>query len=112
MKPIIFLSILFWGYRAFTQNATKIELPVKGNCEECKVRIENAADIKGVKSVLWNSKTQRALIEYYPAKTSIQHIRLAISEAGHDTDSTQASPKAYNRLPNCCRYRHTTCEKP
>ena len=56
MKTII---ILFVGIilSLKIQSQTTIitsTVAVKGNCDDCKERIENAADIKGVKTSNWN----------------------------------------------------------
>ena len=93
------------------QSVKTITLNVAGNCGECKERIENAADIKGVKICTWDSKTKVAKITYDPTKTSPEQIELDIASAGHDTPGKKATADAYKKLPNCCRYRDGKCEK-
>jgi periplasmic mercuric ion binding protein len=85
---------------------------VRGNCEECKERIENAADIKGVKKTVWNAETQVATVTYDTEKTSVLKIQEAIASFGHDAGSVKASDKKYKSLPKCCQYRDRKCEDP
>ena len=58
MKKLIIIAICFIAFGIKAQTTVKtITLAVKGNCEQCKERIENAADIKGVKICTCSGKT-------------------------------------------------------
>lgn len=87
-------------------------LTVKGNCEECKERIENAADIKGVKITVWNADAQAATVTYDSTKTSIDQVAQAIASVGYDAGAYKGNDKKYRRLPKCCQYRDGKCEEP
>jgi len=78
---------------------------VDGVCGMCKDRIENAALIKGVKTVQWNKNTHYLVVKYKPAKVSMEVIQKEIAKAGHDTGDFIADDKIYNNLPPCCHYR-------
>ena len=53
MKTLISAIVLFFALNINAQNTTVTQtFSVKGNCEQCKERIENAADIKGVKTTI------------------------------------------------------------
>jgi len=79
---------------------------VSGNCDLCKERIEKTAkSIKGVKSAVWDSKTQHIQVEYDSMKTDLNIIQKAIANAGHDTEKYKADDKTYESLPACCHYR-------
>lgn len=109
MKNLILLSILFLsGYNLKAQMITAT-LSVKGNCDMCKKRIENAADIKGVKNCDWDEKTKIASITYNSEKTSMVEIEQAIAKKGYDTEGAKADEVAYNKLPKCCQYRTNVC---
>lgn len=112
MKTIFLSIILFMSAQVFGQDKTvkTFTVLVKGNCEQCKSRIENAADIKGVKLCTWDEKTQVATITYKPDKVSPGQIEKAIAAAGHDVDTVKASDAVYNKLPGCCKYRDRKCE--
>ncbi len=83
---------------------------VKGNCEECKERIENAADIKGVKISSWDEKTQILTVTYKSDKVSLVQIEKAIAVSGHDAADIKAGDASYKKLPSCCKYRDRACE--
>jgi copper chaperone CopZ len=114
MRTIINLFFLFCIVStSFSQeNAPKtMTLLVKGNCDECKQRIENAADIKGVKLCNWDKEKQVATIIYRPDKVTPEQIEKAIAASGHDAGVTKAQSGTYQKLPDCCKYRDKNCEK-
>ena len=109
MKKLILIALILVGIQLKAQVITST-LSVKGNCDQCKKRIENAADIKGVKDFTWDKKTKIAQVTYSSDKTSLVEIEEAIAKSGYDTDNAKASQKAYNKLPKCCKYRDGKCE--
>ena len=49
MKTITIIIAILFSINSQAQTTIKTAtIAVKGNCEQCKERIENAADIKGV----------------------------------------------------------------
>jgi len=114
MKKIIYL-LLFISSFAYAQEKQKqvitATFKVSGNCEQCKNRIENAADIKGVKRTDWNADTKILKVIYRADKVSENQIKEAIAKAGHDVESFIADEATYNKLPGCCRYRDRKCEE-
>jgi len=106
---IIFISVLF-SVKLHAQVVTST-VAVKGNCDECKERIENAADIKGVKNCVWDETKQVISVTYDPKKVSLGEIEKAIAKSGHDAGHEKADLKAYNGLPACCQYQHADCKK-
>ncbi len=88
------------------QEPTVAELKVKTSavCETCKETIEKAlAFEKGVKKSNLNIDSKIVTVTYNPQKTTPEKIRLAISNAGYDADEVKANPKAFKKLPNCCK---------
>jgi copper chaperone CopZ len=85
---------------------------VRGNCEECKANIENAADVKGVKILTWDQKTKVATVTFSPDKITLVQIQEAIAKRGYDAGTIKGSDKAYKALPKCCKYRDQACETP
>lgn len=112
MKKLFLIIGLLVSVNIFSQNNSIVTmtLSVKGNCDQCKERIENAADIKGVKVCKWSEKTQLATITYNSEKTTPELIKKAIAKAGHDVEGEIAPDAAYKKLPDCCRYRDKSCE--
>lgn len=104
---LLSLSLLFTLSLSAQDKKKKIEtsaFKVKGVCNMCKERIENAALIKGVKLTEWNKETGMLKVIYNTKKTSLETIHKAIAEAGHETDKVKANKEAYSKLPKCCAY--------
>ncbi len=114
MKVLIILMIFFIYQPAFSQknpsqkekSVVKVSFEVSGVCKMCKERIEEAAIYtRGVKKAVWEKETQQIEIVYNKKQTTEEAIHKAIANAGHDTSNTIADAEAYNRLPDCCRYK-------
>jgi Cu(I)/Ag(I) efflux system membrane fusion protein len=79
---------------------------VYGECEMCKVRIENAVlSINGVSSPIWDMKTKMLSLNFNPNQTSLEAIYSSLAKVGHDTEKQKADKKTYDVLPDCCKYR-------
>jgi copper chaperone CopZ len=112
MKHIIWVFITFLYLQTSAQQSAKtVTFTVKGNCEECKENIENAADLKGVKLLTWDQKTKVATVTFNPEKITLSQIQQAIAAKGYDTGDFKGSEKAYKALPKCCKYRDGVCEE-
>ena len=79
-------------------------LKVWGKCDVCKTRIEKIALASGVTTADWNVKTKFLTVVYEPDRSSISYISEKLAKAGHDTGLRSAKDKAYNALPDCCKY--------
>lgn len=111
MKTTIIIIIsLFFSFKIQAQVLTST-VSVKGNCDECKERIENAADIKGVKTSFWDEHKQAISVTYDSKKVTLAQIEKAIAKSGHEAGGEKADLKAYNGLPSCCKYQHEECKK-
>lgn len=109
MKKLIFVMlIVFAGFSAQAQEKNKNakdEIEVKGNCGDCKKRIEKAAySVKGVKSAEWHADHQDLHLVYDQNKCTLDDIRKAVAATGHDTDEVKATDAAYDALHGCCKY--------
>ena len=81
------------------------EFAVYGICNMCKTRIENTArKTVGVGSAKWDKKTKILKIEYDSEQVSIEEVKAALAERGHDTEDHKATVEAYDNLPACCLY--------
>lgn len=92
-------------------NSNRILLPPKtetlkvwGKCEMCKTRIEKIAIASGVTTADWNVKTKFLTVVYNPDRSSLSYISDKLAKAGHDTGLRSAKNKAYNALPECCKF--------
>lgn len=77
---------------------------VKGNCRECKARIERTAKKAGAKSAVWDMEKQTLTLDFDSAKISADEILKKIAEAGHDNEKYKAENSVYEKLPMCCHY--------
>ncbi len=110
MKQLFFVLLAgILSLQVFAQNR-----PVSANdtllvhtsaqCPMCKERIEKAlAFEKGVVNSLLDLETRLATVVYNPRRTTPDKIRKAISSVGYDADTVAASPRAYEKLPPCCK---------
>lgn len=107
---VLFISVCFiFKANAQQQNSTKkpIEVSIKvfGNCTECKARIENACDVKGIKEAIWNIDTKMLKVVYLPEKITLEQIHALVTSVGHDTEKLKAPDSVYYAMPDCCLYR-------
>ena len=79
-------------------------LKVWGKCAMCKARIEKIALANGATTADWNVKTKFLTVVYEPSKSNMHYISDKLAKAGHDTGLKSAKDKAYNTLPDCCKY--------
>lgn len=98
------ISVNLFGQEKSSKVKTE-SFEVDGVCGMCKDRIENAALIKGVKLATWDKDTQMLKVVYKPEKVSIEDIHKAVAESGHETKKVKANMEAYNKLPDCCKYK-------
>jgi len=108
---ILILAIIFsFKIQAQTTVVTST-VSVKGNCDDCKERIENAADIKGVKNSNWDKDKKVLTVTFDSKKVTLTQIEEAIAKAGHATATKTADAKAYKKLPECCQYEQGACKE-
>lgn len=102
---LLLLVTCFTGNQLWAQKQINQDtLIVKGICEMCKKRIEDAAYGKGVKFASWEKVSDQLVVIYRADKTSLEAIEDRIVLAGHSTENREAGEDDYNKLPACCRY--------
>lgn len=109
-----FIAIVFAACQNQTEKATTVEKQfyVRGECEQCKERIEKAAkDVNGVSSADWNVDTEVITVKFDSTKTDQIDIEEAIAAAGHGTQHVQMNQEAYEKLPECCKIKEEEEEK-
>ncbi len=110
MLSTVIIALMSVGV-AFAETS-KEKFKVHGNCGMCESRIEKAAkSVEGVSTANWNQETQMVEVSYDKSKTDIEKIHMAIAKAGHDTEMHKAEEKAYNALPDCCKYSRSEKKK-
>lgn len=104
----ILLSILLSGSLVFSQeNASKTEkvtIKTSAVCQQCKDRLEkNISFEKGVKAVTLDLETKELTVEFRTGKNTKEGLKKAVTKIGYDADELEADPKAYEKLPACCK---------
>lgn len=111
-KALLLVTAFLFTLHSYSQEkTTKIDTAkfvVKGVCNMCKERIENAALIKGVKWVEWDKTTDSLTVIYRKDKIEIIEVHKSIAEVGHTTDKIECNLDAYHKLPACCAYMGDT----
>ena len=109
MKNLIIVIIALLSISA-AQSQGKVskyktsEFLVYGVCDMCKERIENSLNVVGVKSANWDKESGIVSVMYHSKKLNEDNLHLLISSAGYRTEKMAADKKAYEALPECCRY--------
>ena len=115
MKNLFLILLSFLCIQSYSQEKPKeiktVTFKVAGNCEQCKNRIENACDLKGVKLAEWDTKTQLLKVTYRTDKATEEQIKQAVLSSGHDIENLKAPDAAYQKLPDCCKFRDKKCAK-
>lgn len=112
MKQLfLIIALVFAGITSQAQEqqtkkkSVEVVIPVNGNCDMCKKRIEKAAySVRGVKKAEWHVDCQDIHVTIDQRKTSAEEVSKAIAKVGHDTDKIKADDKVYEKLHHCCLY--------
>lgn len=100
---IVLLAFLFSALEGIAQVDT-VKIATSSLCGTCKKKIEHDLSFeKGVKKSEVDIDTKVVTVIYDSKKTNPDKIRMAITKSGYDADSLKADPKAFNRLPDCCK---------
>ncbi|WP_375418214.1 heavy-metal-associated domain-containing protein [uncultured Hymenobacter sp.] len=84
--------------------AETAQLKTSAVCDMCKARLEKGlAYEKGVQSATLDVPSQVLTVTFRPDKTSLAALRTAVQKTGYDADAQPAEPRAYTRLPECCK---------
>lgn len=109
MKSILLIAAIAvfsnTSTNAQTNNLKTEAVRVLGNCGMCETAIENAAKVKKISKADWNETSKMATITYDSNKTNLDAVLKNIALAGYDNEKYLAPDAAYNKLPDCCRYK-------
>lgn len=107
IKLIITLLSILFVQQVQSGNTDTLNIKTSAVCKECKEIIEQYLSFeKGVESSNLDVKTKMLKVVYNPQKTDPQKIRIAVTKSGYDADSLKADPKAFRKLPECCKRPH------
>jgi len=102
MKKILLAALMICTIGVFAKTITQ-EITVKGNCGECKEKIEAALDIPGISFAEWNKDTKILTIRYNDKKISEDQIHSTISNLGYATNKVAANAASQAKLSKCCQ---------
>lgn len=77
---------------------------VKGNCGQCKQRIEATALEMGATAANWQVNTQTLTVDFGNSSLTKEELLKKIAEVGHDNELFKTSAETYSNLPKCCLY--------
>ncbi len=111
MKIVIsglLLSLLLSGVLVFSQEKAskteKVIIKTSAVCQQCKDRLEkHIAFEKGVRAVSLDLETKELTVEFRTGKNTKEGLKKAVTKVGYDADELEADPKAYEKLPACCK---------
>lgn len=109
MKTTILLAagILLSSITATAQidNARTETVKIYGDCGMCETTIEKAGNKKKHYKTDWDADTKMAIITYDSKKTDLDAVLKGIALSGYDNLKYLAPDDAYDKLPDCCKYK-------
>jgi len=77
---------------------------VWGNCEMCKETIEGSLKADGITEADWNTETKVLSVTYDSTKITLDQVQKNVAAVGYDNVKYKGDDKAYENLPQCCKY--------
>ena len=83
---------------------TIAKIQTSAECDKCKKALEKAINrLDGIKSSNLDVESRVFTVKFKSDDISLEKIKSVINKTGYDADETKADPKAYDRLPDCCK---------
>ena len=109
LLKIFLICLVFLSPKISSAQTDTIKVKTSAICDQCKETIERDLSFeKGVKKSTLDLETKILTVVYNPDKTNAEKIMKAITESGYDADTLKANPKAFRRLPDCCKKPSST----
>ena len=106
MKAISVILFSLLVNVAYGQQDT-VRIHTSAVCETCKEAIEHDLSfVKGVISSELTVENHMVQVIFDPSKITAESIKKEITNIGYDADSLKANPKAFRKLPECCKKPH------
>lgn len=101
---IVLLSLFITVTTHAQKGSAELTVSTSTVCGMCKSKIEKELVFeKGVKEVKVDLEKKTVWVRYKADKTSPEKIKAAISKIGYRADDIKADPKAFEKLPACCK---------
>lgn len=101
----IFIALCFvlLSEEAFSQTDT-VRIRTSAQCETCRNKLDrDLGYLKGVQFVELDLESSILTVVFDSERTDSEKIRKTVTRAGYDADEMPADPRAYQRLPGCCK---------
>ncbi|MBK6397320.1 MAG: cation transporter [Bacteroidetes bacterium] len=106
MKKLLILLAFIISTNVKAQTDS-ISIKTSAVCETCKETIErDLSFVRGIISSSLDLKTHQLSVVYDSKKIDADKIRNEVAKIGYNADSVKADPKAFKRLPECCKKPH------
>ena len=89
-RTIFLIAVLFFSLTSLGKTV-QTELKVHGDCMGCKVKIEDALDIKGITYAEWDHETKILVLKYNDTKVTIDEIKTIINELGYKVEDPEST---------------------
>jgi len=100
---VLLLTLLLTGF-AYAQKTAEMTIKTSVVCGMCKTKIEKELVFeKGVKEVKVDVEKKTVWVKYRSDKSSPEKVKAALSKIGYRADDIKADPKAFEKLPACCK---------
>jgi len=85
--------------------ATKeLKIKTSAQCEMCQDRIQTKmSKVTGVNKAVLDLNDKVLTVNYDPGKITPDEVRKAVTNIGYSADNLPSDPKAYKKLPKCCK---------
>jgi copper chaperone CopZ len=105
-KVLTLVALFVMGvFTVLAENKTETFEVKGGDCEECKLHIEQAAlSVDGVSIAVWDVESKQLEVTFDDATTTLDAIEMAVATGVNDTPNYSAEEEAFNALPDCCKY--------
>ena len=101
------LALVCVSVFSFAQGGKKgeeVKFKTSAVCGMCKATLEKGmAYEKGVEKAVLDENTKVLTVTYNGTKTSADKLKKAVNDLGYDADKSPATPRAYDRLEDCCK---------
>lgn len=104
IQILVIMLLLTPFLRAQEKKTDTINIHSSVVCDMCKERVEKGlAYERGIRDVAVDLETKVVTVMFRPATISVYDIQKKIARLGYDADSVPADPRAYEKLPACCK---------
>ena len=98
------LALLLTGFVYAQKGTAEMTIKTSVVCGMCKDKIEKELVFeKGVKEVKVDMEKKTVWVKYRSDKSSPEKVKAALTKIGYRADEIAADPKAFEKLPACCK---------